>query len=108
MTYQIAPLSDFIRNSDRTPMSLEEYRASTRPKSTVLSDPIEDRVDISSERGRNVLLGALSSRLAGNGSSALFRSLIPSESALGASYGLYAGVGELPAYKVKSLISLHV
>jgi len=89
-------------------MSREEYQATTKPVSAMTRERVGDTVDLSSNTGRQNLLNALGSRFGGSGHFNLVNTLIPSRDALGFSTGLYAGVGELSAHEVKSLISKYV
>ncbi len=105
MEYAIKPLGNFIGYSYSPPLTREEYQARAYPQGGGKNSPVSDIVDLSSGGGRDALVKSLTR---GSGSFDLLGTLIPSASSLGGSYGLYAGVGEIPYYKVKSLIDKYV
>ncbi len=108
MDFRLTSYNAFIAGSPRAPMSREEYQATTRPVSGMTRNLAGDTVDFSSSPGRQSLINALGARFGGSGHFNLVNTLIPSRNTLGFSTGLYAGVGELPAHKVKSLINKYV
>lgn len=98
----LTTLSGLIRGSNFAPMSREEYETTTRPRPH--SKPV-----FAEDKARMSPLAEFLSRFSSSGSSkTLVRSIAPTSEALGLSSGLYAGVGQLPAYKVQSLISEYV
>lgn len=109
MIYKFAPLSDFIRSSDNPPMTSKESQATTKPQSSpqVTSDsktnPLEDRVDLSSQREKvKDYIRDLASQLNAYSSTTLISGI--GSKSFGASGGLYAGVGQMPVSQMQSLI----
>lgn len=98
----VTTLSGLIRGSHYVPMSREEYAATTRPSPYNKPAFAEDRVEISP------LADFLSRYGKFDSSKTLVNSIAPTSETLGLASGLYAGVGQLPAWKVQSLISEHV
>jgi len=88
-------------------MSREEYQAGARPRSPDRST-LSDHVDLG-KPGRGAVITSFTSRFRGSGPvSSLINTLVPPAKVLGFSQGLYSGVGELPAHKIRSLISEYV
>lgn len=108
MDYEIKPATLFMRRSSFTPMSRTEYERLSHPRGDVGRDASNVSTDISTQSGRKALLNTLTSRLGGSSGKSLLNSLVPSENAMGVSYGLYAGIGEVPAHKMRSLIEMYV
>lgn len=104
MEFKLAPLSDFIRSSDRSPLSRKEYSALAHPNRVAPEATSTDTVQLSSDNGRQALINSLTSGFSAGGN-ALFNSLTPANNGLG---GLYAGVGQLSPYQIKSLIDDYV
>ncbi len=109
MSFQLTPLSNFILDADRSPMTRKEYQAMTRPVSSsfsapaeIITEPEEDKVEISSRDELKAYMRRLASQFSANSSATLIRSI--GSSFFGYSQGLYAGVGQLPAHQVGSLI----
>ncbi|VAX18354.1 hypothetical protein MNBD_NITROSPINAE03-186 [hydrothermal vent metagenome] len=109
MSFEFAPLSNFIRYSDRTPMTAKEYQATIRPQSSsMLSadtkiDQPEESIDNSSPKDRmRDYMRNLASQLDTSSSVTLLNSI--GSRSFGASGGLYSGVGQMPAAQMQSLI----
>lgn len=107
MSFEFAPLSNFIQSSDRTPMTVKEYKATMRPQSfsvpTLGSKPAEDSVDIFSQKDQvKEYMRDLTSQLNAYSASTLIGSI--GSKSFGASRGLYSGVGQMPTSQMQSLI----
>lgn len=108
-SYQFAPLSDFIRSSDRTPMTFKERQAASRPQSSSLlapdrkTDRVADSVDLSNRRERvGEYIRSISTQLNAYSSTTLLNSI--GSKSFGASGGLYSSVGQMPVSQMQSLI----
>jgi len=108
MPYQIKPLTEFMRYSDYRPLSRTQYEALSRPRPGTVFPETSDRVDLSTKTGRAALVRTITGSLGIDSRKSLLQTLIPPAQAIGGSYGLYAGVEEIPAYKMRSLIDKHV
>ncbi len=104
MEFKLTPLSEFIRSSNTAPLSSKEYSALAHPEKTLPTQPAQDSVSLSTDGGRQSLINSITTNFGGGGNP-LFNSLAPSDSNLG---GLYAGVGQLAPYQMKSLIDGYV
>lgn len=98
----VTTLGGLIRGSNYVPMSREEYAATTRPSAYNKPAFAKDSVEISPFADFLSRFGKFDI------SKTLVKSITPNSDALGLASGLYAGVGQLPAWKVQSLISEHV
>ncbi|MGK7345589.1 MAG: hypothetical protein ACNS63_07250 [Candidatus Nitrospinota bacterium M3_3B_026] len=109
MEYQVKPLTVFSRRTAFNPLSRGEYEALYHPRGRRAPAPDGGGMDISTKAGRDAMIRSIGSGLgAGTPEKTLLRSLVPSERAVGGSYGLYAAVGEIPAYKMRPLIDEYV
>ena len=112
MSYDFTPLGNFIGSSDRSPLSRSAYEALSRSNRSETSPAPKNNAvpkhTVSTDGQRDAFVNSLLGKFSGAGLKPMLDSLVPSAKSLGGSYGLYAGVGELPAYKVKSLIDGYV
>lgn len=109
MEYQVKPLTVFSRRTGFNPLSRGEYEALYHPRGRRAPAPDGGGMDISTKAGREAVIRSISTALgAWAQEKTLIESIVPSERAIGGSYGLYAGVGEIPAYKMRPLIDEYV
>ncbi|VAX17770.1 hypothetical protein MNBD_NITROSPINAE01-9 [hydrothermal vent metagenome] len=104
MEFKLTPLSEFIRSSNTAPLSGKEYSALAHPEKTLPAQTPQDSVSLSTDSGRQSFINSITTNFGGGGNP-LFNSLTPSGNGLG---GLYAGVGQLASYQMKSLIDGYV
>ncbi|VAX19808.1 hypothetical protein MNBD_NITROSPINAE02-2176 [hydrothermal vent metagenome] len=114
MEYKFTAYNEFIRYSDNSPTATNNNRNSSNsspkvePKSSqTVAKPALDRVTLSNQSDRDALISQITSQFKIGGINPLMGSLIPT-GGLGMGSGLYAGVGQLASYQVKSLINNYV
>lgn len=105
MSYTFKPLTNFMGTSDRAPLTRNAYQSLTSvSKQGVPADSDSDEKAIASQSGRENIINKLGGSITSQRS--LVSSLMPSAGSLGG--GLYSAVGQLPAYKIASLIDKYV
>ncbi len=114
MEYKFTAYNEFVRYSDNSPTSVNKNKSlsgsspkTETPPSQAVEKAVSDRVTITNQNDREALISQITSQFKIGGINPLMGSLIPT-GGLGMGSGLYAGVGQLAAYQVKSLINSYV